>query len=364
MEKAEAAVVVRRSPGNPRTQSVQILDPNEVWRMPTVPIRGRVNSLSPPYSSHSQSAAVILAALSIGVLIADRLPPEPSTWGQKAFRAWMFLPAIWLPLLAWVLKVDPRASVPQARCQCSRPLARCKHGCIFEVAPKTRHCRKCDKCVAGFDHHCLWLNTCIGTRNYGRWLLLLAALCCWTLLSSCISAFALFRCHARGRTLAVGHRPAVLVTGSLATLATTWLLLLLGLHVYFSVMGITTLEWATGGNQLRGQLQRCQSLQFSIVSMRCLPMQTLQTPLTPPKRNLVEAAEEAVPEVNTMRRSHWSKLRAAVLSEPSLKTPSSFKWRRRLSLSSVAVEETSESEDVGEDVESLDDLTPARQHSA
>ncbi|CCW61978.1 unnamed protein product [Phytomonas sp. EM1] len=41
--------------------------------------------------------------------------------------------------------------------------------CVFcrrFVQEGCKHCSVCDKCVPGFDHHCRWLNTCVGTKNY------------------------------------------------------------------------------------------------------------------------------------------------------------------------------------------------------
>jgi hypothetical protein len=39
----------------------------------------------------------------------------------------------------------------------------------------SRYCRLCSKSIPGLDHHCIWLNTCIGARNYWAFYVLASA---------------------------------------------------------------------------------------------------------------------------------------------------------------------------------------------
>ncbi|XP_054742041.1 uncharacterized protein LOC129247123 [Anastrepha obliqua] len=48
---------------------------------------------------------------------------------------------------------------------------RCHLCNIRTSSPRTKHCSVCNKCVGKFDHHCKWLNHCIGSRNYVAFLM-------------------------------------------------------------------------------------------------------------------------------------------------------------------------------------------------
>jgi hypothetical protein len=38
--------------------------------------------------------------------------------------------------------------------------------CRVYQSPDGSHCPDCNVCIAGYDHHCVWMGTCIGKRNY------------------------------------------------------------------------------------------------------------------------------------------------------------------------------------------------------
>lgn len=47
--------------------------------------------------------------------------------------------------------------------------------CQSYKAPRSHHCRRCARCVMKMDHHCPWINTCVGHFNHGHFVSFLAS---------------------------------------------------------------------------------------------------------------------------------------------------------------------------------------------
>lgn len=62
---------------------------------------------------------------------------------------------------------------------------------MVNKTPNSKHCIICEKCVDGFDHHCYWVNNCIGKKNFFIFLIFIVLVALNLIVSITISTLVL-----------------------------------------------------------------------------------------------------------------------------------------------------------------------------
>ncbi|KAL8051725.1 hypothetical protein ABFS82_06G165000 [Erythranthe guttata] len=113
--------------------------------------------------------------------------------------------------------------------------------CSAHKPPRAHHCRVCRRCVLRMDHHCSWINNCVGHRNYKSYLLLIF----YAFIASTYSAIIIIGSALNkdwestiNRNLKAFHIGCGVLSVSLSAMLGT----LLAWHVYLTSHNMTTIE--------------------------------------------------------------------------------------------------------------------------
>ncbi|XP_033951266.1 palmitoyltransferase ZDHHC12-B isoform X1 [Pseudochaenichthys georgianus] len=118
---------------------------------------------------------------------------------------------------------------------------RCGH-CLLQQQPmRSKHCQTCQHCVRRYDHHCPWIENCVGERNH-RWFVLYLAVQLLVLLWGVRIAWTGFSAAPSWQQW-LRSDGVLLAVATLLALLSLVVLLLLGSHLYLVSLNTTTWEF-------------------------------------------------------------------------------------------------------------------------
>ncbi|KAG7017285.1 putative protein S-acyltransferase 16, partial [Cucurbita argyrosperma subsp. argyrosperma] len=122
----------------------------------------------------------------------------------------------------------------------------CQKCCQYKP-PRAHHCRVCKRCILRMDHHCIWINNCVGHENYKVFFMFVmyAVVACIYSLVLLIGSLTIDP-PSDEQEVGGPFRTIYIVAGLLLLPLSMALNVLLGWHIYLILHNKTTIEYHEG----------------------------------------------------------------------------------------------------------------------
>ena len=141
------------------------------------------NGFTLPFSGFQILAWLTTLVLTAGFygLMLPVLEKETIVLQAVLYSLLLILTVIYGFLATFIDPTDDTVYQERKARECSEPFDTSNYSkvcrvCKTHVKLKSKHCGECDRCVENFDHHCKWLNNCIGEKNYVHFFITIIAL--------------------------------------------------------------------------------------------------------------------------------------------------------------------------------------------